>query len=94
MEEKLDMLMKIMQEGFNGLNQQLQDVSQRLEKVESKVDIANGEIASLREDITDMKKQLTAHHIETDDNFTKIYDTVSDKGIAIEVLNKKVFGTE
>ncbi|WP_366988746.1 hypothetical protein [Bacillus thuringiensis] len=94
MEEKLDMLMKMMQEGFNGLNQQLQDVSQRLEKVESKLDVANGEIASLREDVTDMKKQLTAHRIETDDNFTKIYDAVSDKEMAIELLNKRVFGTE
>ncbi|HHL0974069.1 TPA: hypothetical protein ACQUHP_005784 [Bacillus cereus] len=58
MEEKLDMLIKMMQEGFNGLNQQLQDVSQRLENVESKLDVANGEIASLREGVTDRKKQL------------------------------------
>ncbi|MBJ8038579.1 hypothetical protein, partial [Bacillus cereus] len=77
--------MKMMQEGFNVLNHQLQDVSQRLENVESKLDVANGEIASLREDVTDMKIQLTAHRLESDDNFTKIYDAVSDKETAIEV---------
>ncbi|XKK19983.1 hypothetical protein HFP66_01775 [Bacillus sp. A17A.1] len=90
LEEKLDMLMKMMQKEFNGLNQ----LSQRLENVESKLDVANGEIASFREDVTDMKKQLTAYCIETDDNFPKIYGVVSDKEIAIEVLNKRVFGTE
>ncbi|RGP45264.1 hypothetical protein BTW32_26015 [Bacillus thuringiensis] len=69
-------------------------MDQRLEKVESKIDVANGEIASLREDVTDMKKQLTAHRIEIDDNFIKLYDTVSDKETAIDLLNKRVFGTE
>ncbi|PEF60811.1 hypothetical protein CON35_28850 [Bacillus cereus] len=83
-----------MQEGFKGLNQQLQDISQRLEKVESKLDVANGEIASLREGSTEIKKQIMAHRIETDDNFTKIYNTVLDKERAIEVLNKRVFGAE
>ena len=94
MEEKLDVLMKMMQEGFIGLNQQLQDMNQRLEKVESKIDVANGEIAVLREDVTGMKTQFTGHHMETDDNFTKIYEAVSDKEKAIEVLNKRVFEAE
>ncbi|WP_242319023.1 hypothetical protein [Bacillus cereus group sp. BfR-BA-01349] len=94
MEEKLDMLMKMMQGGFHGLSKQLQDVDQRLEKLESKFDVANGEIASLREDVTDMHKQLTAHRIEISNNFIKLYDTVSDKETAIELLNKRVFGTE
>ncbi|MED2764162.1 hypothetical protein P4283_19220 [Bacillus thuringiensis] len=94
MEEKLDILINMMQEGFNNLHQQLQSVDQRLEKVESKVDVANGEIASLREDVTGVKRQVTAHRLETDDNFTKLYHAVIDKKIAIEVLNKRVFGTE
>lgn len=51
-------------------------------------------LGEIQSDITEIKTQLKAHRIETDDNFTKLYHAVSDKEMAIEVLNKRVFGTE
>ncbi|HDR7812720.1 TPA: hypothetical protein QCY18_005273 [Bacillus cereus] len=45
-------------------------------------------------DIQEIKTDLKAHRIETDDNFTKLYDLVEEKDIEIDVLNKRLFKNE
>ncbi|MDH2890402.1 MULTISPECIES: hypothetical protein [Bacillus cereus group] len=45
-------------------------------------------------DIQEIKTDLKAHRIETDDNFTKLYHLVEEKDIEIDVLNKRLFKNE
>ncbi|WP_113608218.1 hypothetical protein [Staphylococcus aureus] len=45
-------------------------------------------------DIQEIKTDLKAHRMETDDNFTKLYKLVEDKDVEIDVLNKRVFKNE
>lgn len=65
-----------------------------LQQILSKLGEIQSDMNGFKTDITEIKTQLKAHRIETDDNFTKLYHAVSDKEVAIEVLNKRVFGTE
>ncbi|MBG9617624.1 hypothetical protein [Bacillus cereus] len=51
MEEKLDMLMKMMQEGFDGLNK-------RLDGLEDNLNVVKTEVASLCEGVTVVKQQV------------------------------------
>ncbi|GAB6463398.1 hypothetical protein bcgnr5390_65600 [Bacillus luti] len=45
-------------------------------------------------DIQEIKTDLKAHRIETDDNFTKLYHLVEEKDVEIDVLNKRLFKNE
>ncbi|HDR8250132.1 TPA: hypothetical protein QC119_005003 [Bacillus cereus] len=45
-------------------------------------------------DIQEIKTDLKAHRIETDDNFTKLYHLFEEKDIEIDVLNKRLFKNE
>ncbi|WP_144519149.1 hypothetical protein [Bacillus thuringiensis] len=64
------------------------------QRILSKLGEIQSDINGMKTDITEIKTQLKAHRIETDANFTKLYNATSDKETAIEVLNKRVFGTE
>jgi hypothetical protein len=44
-------------------------------------------------DIQEIKTDLKAHRIETDDNFTKLYHLV-EENIEMDVLNKRLFKNE
>ncbi|EKS8373725.1 hypothetical protein P4418_22415 [Bacillus thuringiensis] len=65
-----------------------------LQQILSKLGEIQSDVNGIKTDITEIKTQFKAHRIETDDNFTKLYHSISDKETAIEVLNKRVFGTE
>lgn len=45
-------------------------------------------------DIQEIKTDIKAHRIETDDNFVKLYHLVEEKDIEIDVLNKRLFKNE
>ncbi len=57
-EEKLDMLMKVMQEGFDGLNK-------RLDGLENHLNVVKAEVASLREDTTIVKQNVVRMRKDT-----------------------------
>lgn len=65
-----------------------------LQQILSKLGEIQFDLDVMKKDVKEMKKELKAHQIEADDNFTKLYDAVSDKEIAINVLTKRVFGAE
>ncbi|WP_186319420.1 hypothetical protein [Bacillus toyonensis] len=52
-----------------------------------KANVANRKIASLREDVTGITKQIIAHRIAVEDHFIKLYNAATDKETEIEVLN-------
>ncbi|WP_142348950.1 hypothetical protein [Bacillus toyonensis] len=77
---QLNTLVKIVQDGFN-------EIDQCLETIELKANVANRKIASLREDVTGITKQIIAHRIAVEDHFIKLYNAATDKETEIEVLN-------
>ncbi|MDZ3952368.1 hypothetical protein U0X36_05330 [Bacillus thuringiensis] len=59
MEEKLDMLMKIMQEGFVSLNKRLDRLEENLKMVKAE------EVVSLREDMMIVKQEVATIRKDT-----------------------------
>ncbi|HFJ9308505.1 TPA: hypothetical protein ACGW6R_006149 [Bacillus cereus] len=45
-------------------------------------------------EVKEIRKEMKAHLMEIDDNFTKLYKLVEDKDVAIDVLNKRLFKNE
>ncbi|MGH0854833.1 hypothetical protein ACRS52_21290 [Bacillus cytotoxicus] len=52
------------------------------------------QLDKIGKDIEEIKTDLKAHRIETDDNFTKLYHLVEEKDVEIDVLNKRLFKNE
>ncbi|ABS24213.1 hypothetical protein ACQVUL_20670 [Bacillus cytotoxicus] len=52
------------------------------------------QLDKISKDIEEIKIDLKAHRIETDDNFNKLYHLVEEKDVEIDVLNKRLFKNE
>lgn len=65
----------------------LAKILEKLDRLDEKVDTIGNEIKEIR-------KEMQAHRMEIDDNFTKLYKLVEDKDVEIDVLNKRLFKNE
>lgn len=62
-------------------------ILEKLDQLDEKVDLIGSEVKEIR-------KEMQAHRMEIDDNFTKLYKLVEDKDVEIDVLNKRLFKNE
>lgn len=65
----------------------LMKILEKLDRLDEKVDLIGSEVKEIR-------KEMQAHRMEIDDNFTKLYKLVEDKDVEIDVLNKRLFKNE
>lgn len=65
----------------------LMKILEKLDRLDGKVDLIGSEVKEIR-------KEMQAHRMEIDDNFTKLYKLVEDKDVEIDVLNKRLFKNE
>ncbi|HDR7461264.1 TPA: hypothetical protein QCX45_005455 [Bacillus paranthracis] len=69
------------------MNDVLTKILEKLDQLDKKVDTIGSEVREVR-------KEIQAHRMEIDDNFTKLYKLVEDTEVEIDLLNKRIFKNE